>query len=396
MTAIELEPGGFRLSNLWSDQRSRGILIQILALAALFALFAYIVNNTLNNLELLGLEVGYAFLADPAGYDINQRLIDYDSRDSHGRAALVGILNTLLVGACAIALATLVGFTAGVLRLSRNLLVNRLVYGYVEFTRNVPLLLQILLWHAVIVHSLPRPKQALEPLSGVFLSNRGFALPRPELEPAFWAVALATLVAIFGAYHFVRYARKMQADTGRQLPVFAVTAGVIVVLPLAAFFLAGMPATLDWPALRGFNFQGGVTIRPEFMALWFALSFYHGAFIAENVRAGIQAVSHGQTEAAYALGLRPNLTMRLVVLPQALRVIVPPLISQYMNLVKNSSLAIAVGYMDIVATIGGITLNQTGRALECMSIVIAIYLGFSLTISAFMNWYNKRVALVER
>ena len=396
MTAINFEPGDFRLSNLWSDKRSRGIVIQIFALAAFFALFAYIANNTINNLELLGLDVGYDFLSDPAGYDINQRLIDYNSRSSHARAALVGILNTALVGACAIALATLVGFTTGVLRLSRNLLVNRLAYCYVEFTRNVPLLLQILLWHAIIVHSLPRPKNALEPIRGIFLSNRGFSLPRPELEPAFWAVGLAGLAALGGVIWFARHARKVQAQTGRQLPVFTVAVGLILFLPLAAFFLAGMPASLDWPALRGFNFKGGLTIRPEFMALWFALSFYHGAFIAEIVRAGIQSVSHGQTEAAYALGLKPNLTMRLVILPQSMRVIIPPLISQYMNLVKNSSLAIAVGYMDIVATIGGITLNQTGRALECMSIVIGIYLGFSLAISAFMNWYNKRVALVER
>jgi len=397
MTAVELaNTSGFRLSSLWSNQRSRGILIQIVALAALFAFLAYIVRNTINNLELLGLETGYGFLGEPANYDINQRLIEYNSRSSHARAALVGVLNTGLVAVCGIALCTLIGFTAGVLRLSSNLLVNRLVYCYVELTRNVPLLLQILLWHAIIVHSLPRPRNALEPATGMFLSNRGLFIPRPEFQAASWWVLVAAVVALLGAIFFAKYARKVQADTGRRFPVFSINAGLLVGLPLATFYLAGMPVTLEWPELRGFNFQGGLPIRPEFMALWFALSFYHAAFIAENVRAGIQAVSHGQTEAAYSLGLKPGWTMRLIVLPQALRVVVPPLISHYMNLIKNSSLAIAVGYMDIVATIGGISLNQTGRALECMSIVMGIYLFLSLGISAFMNWYNKRVALVER
>jgi general L-amino acid transport system permease protein len=396
MSAVEYEKPAFQISQIWLDQKTRGIAIQIVALAALFAFLAFIVSNTINNLELLGIETGYGFLADPASYDINQRLIEYDSRSSHGRAAIVGILNTLLVAFCGIILATLVGFTAGVLRLSKNWLISKLIYCYVEFTRNVPVLLQILLWHGIIVHSTPHPRQAAEPLPNFFLSNRGFIVPKPLFEPAFWAVIAAFFAAIAGAIWFSRYAKRVQEDTGKHYPVATINFAMILGLPIIVFLVAGLPVTFEYPELKGFNFQGGLPIRPEFMALWLGLSFYTAAFIAEIVRAGIQAISHGQTEAAYALGLRPSWTMRLVILPQALRVIVPPLISQYLNLTKNSSLAIAVGYMDIVATIGGITLNQTGRALECMSIVLGLYLFFSLSISAVMNWYNKRVALVER
>ena len=397
MAAIEYDSsGGFKLSSLWTDKRSRGLMIQVIALAALFAFLAFVVNNTINNLKLLGIETGYGFLYESSNYDINQRLIEYDSRSSHLRAMTVGILNTILVSFCAIVMATLVGFIAGVLRLSKNFLISKLVYIYVEFTRNVPLLLQILLWHAVMVHSLPHPKQALEPISGFFLSNRGLIAPKPFYEPAIWAVVAALAVALIAAIIFSRYARKVQEETGKIYPVFSINLAMIILLPVVVYFLAGQPISLEWPTKTTFNFKGGLPIRPEFMALWFALSFYTAAFIAEIVRAGIQAVSHGQTEAAYALGIKANWTMRLVILPQALRVIIPPLISQYLNVTKNSSLAIAVGYMDIVATIGGISLNQTGRALECMSIVLALYLSFSISISLFMNWYNKRVALVER
>ncbi len=396
MSAINVEASGFRLTSLWTDKRSRGVVIQIIALIALLLFLGFIVNNTARNLELLGVETGYGFLEEPANYDINQRPIEYDSRSSHSRAMLVGLLNTGIVAIAGIVLATILGFVAGVLRLSHNWLVSRLVYCYVEFTRNVPLVLQILLWYGLIVHSLPKPRQALEPASGFFLSNRGFALPRPIFESGFEAVVIAFVVAVAGAVFFARYARKVQEATGKIYPVITNNLGLIVLLPILVFFVAGMPITLDWPALKGFNFRGGLTIIPEFIALWFALSIYTAAFIAEIVRAGIQSVSHGQTEASYALGIKPNWTMRLVILPQALRVIIPPLISQYLNLTKNSSLAIVIGYMDIVATIGGISLNQTGRALECMSIVLSIYLLISLSISLVMNWYNKRVALVER
>ncbi|MFQ5467859.1 MAG: amino acid ABC transporter permease, partial [Kiloniellaceae bacterium] len=368
----------------------------IVAIAALFAFLAYIVNNTINNLQLLGIQTGYGFLSEPSSSDINQHLIEYTSRSSHGRAALVGILNTGLIAVTGVITATLIGFGVGVLRLSGNWLVSRIMYIYVEATRNVPVLLQILFWHALVVHSLPRPKQALEPIPGTFLSNRGFVVPKFEFNEGSWVILAAFVVAIVGAIAFARYAHKVQDATGKIYPVISVGAALIVGLPILAHFAAGQPISLEWPEFKGFNFRGGLTITPEFLALWFALSIYTAAFISEIVRAGIQAITHGQTEAAYALGLRPNWTMRLVILPQALRVIIPPLISQYLNLTKNSSLAIAVGYMDIVATVGGITLNQTGRALESMSIVLALYLIFSLFISTVMNWYNKRVALVER
>jgi len=386
----------FRVSMLWQDSRYRGYTIQIIALLALLSLIGFLVNNTIQNLKVLGIDFGYDILKQPSNYDINQTLIEYDSRSSHWQAMKVGLINTGLVAICGVIAATLIGFTAGVLRLSSNWLIEKIVYCWVEFTRNVPLLLQILLVHGILIHSLPRPKQALTPVDGTFLSNRGFTMPAPHTEPGFMWVVIALIVGLIGAFIFRRYARGVQAATGKILPVIWVGLGLIIGLPLLAFLLTGTPLNWTVPELKGFNFKGGLTIRPEFMALWIALSLYTGAFISEIVRAGILSISKGQTEAAYAIGLKPNWTMRLVVLPQALRVIIPPLISQFLNLTKNSSLAIAVGYMDIVATIGGISLNQTGRALECMSVVLGLYLAISLSISMIMNWYNKRVTLVER
>ncbi len=384
------------LQNLWTDRDSRQVIIQIIVIVIVLSLLGFFINNTLNNLELLGREAGYSFLFTPSNYDINQHLIEYSSRSTHLRATIVGLINTGLVALTGIILATLIGFVGGVLRLSSNFLVNRIVYMFVEFSRNVPVLLWILLWHGVLIHSLPHPKQSVALGDFAFLSNRGFYIPKPLLEPNFWWVTIAFIVAIAGAVVLAKHAKKKQEMTGERLPVIWISAAIVIILPVLVYFLAGTPATLEMPVFKGFNFKGGLVLTPEFVALTLALSVYTGAFIAEIVRAGILAVSHGQTEAAYALGLKPNWTMRLVILPQALRVIVPPMISQYLNLTKNSSLAIAVGYMDVVATIGGISLNQTGRALECMSIVLTIYLCISLLISAFMNWYNKKISLVER
>lgn len=359
-------------------------------------LLAFLATNAVQNLEALGKTFGFDFLWAPAGYDINQTLIPYDSRETHFRAGVVGLLNTGLVAITGCIFATILGFILGVLRLSSNWLINRIVYCYIEFTRNVPVLVQILLWHGVIVSTLPGVRQALSPTEGVFLSNRGFYVPKPVFEDGFMLVIIAFLAAIAGMVVFSRWAKKHQEATGQIYPVFSIGVAAIIGLPLIAFFIAGMPLAFEMPELKGFNFQGGVVVRPEFAALWFALSIYTAAFIAENVRSGIQSVSHGQTEAAFALGIKPNWTMRLIIVPQALRVIVPPLTSQYLNLTKNSSLAIAIGYMDIVATFGGITLNQTGKEMEVMIIVLTIYLTISLMISAFMNWYNRRIALVER
>lgn len=392
--------GSGGLLRLWRDKEARGVIIQIVTIAVLFALFFYLGWNANQNLKLIGKDLGFDFLFEPASYDINQHLIDYDSRDPHIRAAVVGVLNTLLIAVAGIALATVVGFILGVLRLSRNFLINKIAYVYVEVVRNVPVLLFILLVHGLVVDILPQPRIAANEgwdIGGVaYLSNRGFYLPSADYQPLFWATAIVFLAGIAFSFGFARYAKKLQAATGKILPVFWVSVGAILGAPILTFLITGMPIEWSIPELQGFNFQGGFAIKPEFLALWLALSLYTSAFIAEIVRSGILAVNYGQTEAASALGLKNNRTLQLIIVPQALRVIVPPLTSQYLNLTKNSSLAIAIGYMDIVATIGGISLNQTGREMECMFIVLVLYLTFSLIISMVMNGFNKAIKLVER
>ncbi len=384
------------LGSIWRDKHSRGVILQIIAVIGILLFLGNIVSNTVENLDRLGVKVGFDFLTEPANYDINQTLIEYSSSDSHFRAGLVGLLNTLLVAVCGILVATILGFTAGVLRLSNNFVLSRLMQVYVEVTRNVPVLLQILLWHGILIHSMPVPKKAEALVEGVILTNRGVYLPQPIPQEGFGWVWIALIVGIVFAVFFKRYANRIQTETGKLIPAIWIGFAVIIGLPTITYLLVGSPIEVSYPILKGFNYKGGFVIKPEFMALWFALSIYTGAFIAEIVRAGIQSVNHGQTEAAHALGIKPNFTMRLVVIPQALRVIIPPLISQYLNLTKNSSLAIAIGYMDLVATIGGISLNQTGRALESMGIVLGVYLFISIAISAAMNVYNKRVSLVSR
>jgi len=382
---------------LFFDKELRSVTIQVITMALICAFFFFIVNNAITNLENIGKGYSFDFLWDASNYDINQTLIEYNSRSPHWRAAIVGIINTLLVAVAGIILSTIVGFLLGVLRLSSNWLINRVVYVYIEYVRNVPVLLHILLVHGIVVNSLPIPKNAMMAFDGtLFLTNRGFYAPKPLFEPAMWAVLIAFVIGIGFTIWFKGYAKKVQDATGKIYPVLLTSLGAIILFPIIVFFLAGLPVNFEYPELKGFNFKGGLVLRPEFVALWLALSLYTAAFIAEIVRAGIQAISHGQTEAAFALGIKPGRTMQLVIIPQALRVIIPPLSSQYLNITKNSSLAIAIGYMDIVATIGGISLNQTGREMECMTIVLSIYLAFSLMISAFMNWYNKRMKLVER
>ena len=385
------------IARLWSDQKARSVIIQIVALTVIFGVLALILRNVVINLERVGKEFSFGFFLYPAAYDISfSPFIDYNSRSTHLRAAAVGILNTLLVAACGIVLATIMGFTMGILRLSKNWLINRMVYCFLEFTRNIPVLLHILFIHGLVVTQLPVPKKAVNFADSFFLTNRGFYIPTPVWGPGAWPIAVAFVLSIAFVVFFIRWAKKVRDETGRIYPVFWISVGAIVGATTVAFLAAGMPLSWAVPELKGFNFKGGLSIKPEFIALWLALSYYTSCFIAEIVRAGILAVSHGQTEAAYALGLRPNRTLRLVVIPQALRVIVPPLASQYLNLTKNSSLAIAIGYMDIVATVGGITLMQTGKEMETMIVVLLIYLTISLLISGFMNWYNKKMALVER
>lgn len=387
------------IAKLWTNREARSVILQIATMAIMIGFFAFILTNAVANLAAVGKTFSYDFLSAPASYDINQTLIPYTSQDTHFRAGLVGLLNTALVAICGVILATILGFILGVLRLSPNYLLNRLSYVFIEFTRNVPVLLHILLIHGIIVHSLPHPKIAKDDYNIAdlfFLSNRGVFAPKPLFEDLFWFVVLAFVLGISFTIWFKRYAKKVQDATGKIYPVFLIGLGAIIGFPVIVYLLTGAPITWDVPAFKRFNFQGGMVILPEFMALWLALSLYTSAFIGEIVRSGILSVSHGQWEAAGALGIKRSRTLSLVIIPQALRVIVPPLTSQYLNLTKNSSLAIAIGYMDLVATIGGISLMQTGKEMETMIIVIAIYLVISLLISAFMNWYNNRIKLVER
>jgi general L-amino acid transport system permease protein len=379
-----------------NDVRIRGIILQVVVLVLLICFAAYIVHNTATNLARLGVASGLGFLENVAGFDISITLIDYRLTSTNFRVFIVGLLNTLLVSACGIVLATLVGFVIGVLRLSNNWLIARLATVYVETLRNVPLLLQIVFWYFGVLAALPSVRQSLSLGDIFYLNNRGLVFPSVVPEPGFMAIPLALLAGIVAAIGIYRWARRRQERTGQQFPAIRVALALIFGLPLAAAALTGFPLTWDLPELKGFNFTGGTRVLPEFVALLLALSLYTAAFIAEIVRSGIQAVSHGQTEAALALGLRPGTTTRLIVIPQALRVIVPPLTSQYLNLTKNSSLAVVIGYPDLVSVFSGTVLNQTGQAVEVIAITMAVYLTISLIISLFMNWYNRRVRLVER
>ncbi len=408
MTTMSDPPqGSFKLSMLLNDTRYRSYTFQFIALFALIAAITYLVSNLIANLEAAGLYISWAFLGDPAGYDINQRPIEYNNQDSHWRASLVGVLNTLIVSVLACVTATIIGVTAGVLRLSKNWLVSKLMSVYVEAFRNVPVLIWILIIFTVMITVMPAPRAfrgdaaTSSMLFDLFaFTNRGVYVPKPVFgnmasQGLAWLVIVASLIgSFFGARALSKWATKVQNETGNRPMTWPSTLGIWLV-PLIVACLA-MGLAWDIPALKGFNFKGGIQIRGSLIALWFALAIYTGAFIAENVRAGIQAVSKGQTEAAASLGMRPGPIMNLVILPQALRVIIPPMISHYLNITKNSSLAIAVGYMDLTGTLGGITLNQTGRAIEAILLLMAFYLSISLSISAVMNVYNNSVKLKER
>jgi general L-amino acid transport system permease protein len=394
---------------LLNDTRYRSYTFQFIALFALIAAIAYLMNNLFANLAAAGLNISYDFLGEPAGYDINQRPIEYDSQSTHMRASVVGVLNTLIVAFLACVSATVFGVVAGVLRLSKNWLVSKLMAVYVEAFRNVPVLIWIIIIFTVMTAALPAPRAfrgdnaTASMLFDMFaFTNRGVYIPKPEFSnPIFspyalnWLLVIAFLVgSFFGARALGKWASKVQNETGDRPVTWYYTLGIWFVPLIALMLILGL--TWDLPALKGFNFAGGLQIRGSLIALWFALAIYTGAFIAENVRAGIQAISKGQTEAAASLGLRPGRIMNLVILPQALRVIIPPLISQYLNITKNSSLAIAVGYMDVTGTLGGITLNQTGRAIETILLLMLFYLVISLSISFFMNIYNNAIKLKER
>jgi general L-amino acid transport system permease protein len=447
-------------SSIFNDPKFRSAAIQVLLILAIGWFVWRIVHNTQINLQSRNISSGFQFLWSTAGFGVNQALISYSETSSYGRALLVGLLNTLLVAGVGIICATILGFMIGVMRLSRNWLVAKVAETYIGIVRNIPLLLQIFIWYATVLKPLPAPARAPQvglpwpgggfiimaavlgggawllrdlyqrtqsvamrvvatlllffaawtalgvvselglstinfvPL-GIFLSNRGIMFPRPIFGESLWIELGALVLGIVLSLAIATWARRRQERTGQQFPTLLVSLGLIIGLPLLAFLAAGAHATFEFPELKGFNFRGGLTLIPEFLALVLALSTYTAAFIAEIVRAGIQAVSHGQTEAAHALGVRPGVTLRLVVIPQAMRVIIPPLASQYLNLTKNSSLAVAIGYPDLVA-MGGTVLNQTGQAIEIIGIWMVVYLSLSLLTSAFMNWFNARMRLVER
>jgi general L-amino acid transport system permease protein len=402
-TMSDPQQGSFRLSMLLNDTRYRSYTFQFIALILLIALMSFLGINLVRNLAEAGLNISYGFLNVPAGYDINQSLIDYNSQSSNLRAAMVGIINTLLVAFLACVTATIRGVIAGVARLSKNWLVSKLMSVYVEIFRNIPVLIWILMIYTLMTAVLPAPNKfrgdnaTSSMLFDAFaFTNRGIYIPAPVWGPGSMIVVATFVLSIIAAIIYRRYAVSLLFRTGKLLPMGWPTVAILLVPTIVMFFIMGSPIALDYPELKGFNFRGGLQIGAPLIALWLALSVYTGAFIAENVRAGIQAISKGQTEAASSLGLRPKRVMNLVVLPQALRVIIPPLISQYLNITKNSSLAIAVGYADITATLGGITLNQTGRAIECVLLLMLFYLTISLSISAIMNVYNNSVSLKER
>jgi general L-amino acid transport system permease protein len=393
----------FSLSMLINDTRYRSTTFQVIALIGLIFAMGYLVSNLLSNLADAGLNISWRFFGETAGYDINQMPIEYNNQMSHGRASLVGAVNTLIVAFLACVSATILGVIAGVLRLSNNWVVSKLMAVYVEAFRNVPVLVWILIIFLVMSNVLPQPREFRGDAATssmwfdmVAFTNRGVYIPRLILDDRGWVVFAAFGLSIIGVFVFRRYARNLLFNTGRLIPTFLPSIAILILPTVLVYFALGSPIGLENPALKGFNFKGGLHLRLSLIALWFALAIYTGAFIAENVRAGIQAISHGQTEAAAAVGMRPGRIMSLIILPQALRVIVPPLISQYLNITKNSSLAIAVGYMDITGTLGGITLNQTGRAIECILVLMLFYLVISLSISAIMNVYNNAMKLKER
>ena len=355
------------------------------------------IDNAARNMRARGIPTDFDFWNRTAGFDINPTLIPFSAaNNTYGDAFFVGLLNTLVVAGCGIVLATIVGFLVGVARLSKNWMIGRLAGGYIEIIRNMPLLLQLLFWYNAVLTPLPGPRQSIALPGGSWINNRGLFLPDPHFgpgsEPAFFALG----AGLIGAIVLARVSKRRRLATGRGLPVLWPSLLMIVGLPMLVFAIAGAPVTFTYPELRGFNFVGGMRVFPEFVALLLGLSLYTAAFIAEIVRAGILSVSRGQTEASAALGLKPGLTMRLIVMPQALRVIIPPLTNQYLNLTKNSSLAVFIGYPDLVQVFAGTVLNQTGAAVQVITITMAVYLVISLITSAFMNWFNRRIALKER
>jgi general L-amino acid transport system permease protein len=378
-----------------NDPKIRGLIYQVVVFVLLVVFIYWIIGNTIENLRRANIASGFGFLNGRAGFDVSQNLIEYTSDSTYARALVVGLINTIVVAITGIITASIVGFLVGIGRLSRNWLIQKICTVYVEVFRNIPPLLVIFFWYLGVLSVLPLPRDSIELPLGSYLNSRGLYMPRLVWGEGGWLVGLAFVIAIGLSIFVARRARARQMATGQQFPVLWTSLGLIVGLPLLAFVVTGFPLSFDLPQQSTFNLTGGMQVKPEFIALYLALSFYTASFIAEIVRAGILGVPRGQTEASFALGLRSGQALRLVIIPQALRIIIPPLTSQYLNLTKNSSLAIAVGYADLVA-IGGTILNQTGQSIEIVAIWMVVYLGLSLLTSVFMNWFNARMALVER
>ena len=380
----------------YNNPDNRAIIYQILALVLIFFITYFVINNMFINIEKRGINTGFDFLSSEAGFGILQSLIEYDESDTHGKVFIVGLLNTILVSVIGIIFATIIGLLVGIGRLSKNFMVAKLSLIYVETFRNIPILLQILFWYNVVLASLPSPKQSISFFDSIFFNNRGLYIPRPILESGFTAVIIAFIIAIASVIYLSKWANKRQEDTGKEFPSFWVSLAILICAPLLVFLVSGSPATLEVSELKGFNFKGGWTLIPELLALAFALSIYTATYIAEAVRAGIEAVPKGQKEAASALGLKDSVILKKVVLPQALRVIIPPVINQYLNLVKNSSLATAIGYPELVTIFSGTSLNQVGQAVEIILMTMAVYLTLSILISILMNYINSRMQIKER
>lgn len=392
----ENAPASRPRGSVWADPQIRAWVFQIVTVVVVIAFGWYLFDNTQQNLAQRGIISGFAFLNNSAGFGIAQHLIDYNESNSYGRVFLVGLLNTLLVSGVGIVLATILGFLLGVARLSPNWMLRKLATVYIEIFRNIPPLLQIFFWYFAVMLSMPGPRDSFALGDAFFLNNRGLSMPSPLPTEAWWpfvAVLLLTLAAIVG---LVRWGRARFEATGKTFPLLLSSMALLVLVPGLSILVLGSPLSLELPTLQGFNFRGGWVMIPELMALTLALVIYTAAFIAEIVRSGIQSVNHGQTEAARSLGLKPGITLRKVIIPQALRVIIPPLTSQYLNLAKNSSLAAGIGYPDMVSLFAGTVLNQTGQAIEAIAITMSVYLAISISISLLMNSYNKRIALIER
>ena len=379
----------------WNDQKTRAILYQIVTAAFVAFLGFYLISNVQTNMEKQSIASGFGFIQKEAAFEIGETPIEYTAADTYGRALVVGVLNTLKVSLVGMILTTILGTIIGVCTLSSNWLISKLGFIYVEVFQNIPVLLQLFFFYALFYEAFPAPRQALNPITGVFITNRGIDFPVPAADPAWAVMVWAFIAALIVGWLVNRWAVKRQEQSGRQFPMFWFGLGILIGLPLLAWIFSGAPTQMDVPELKGFNFQGGRNISPEFSALLIGLVLYTASFIAQIVRAGIQSISHGQTEAAMSIGLRPSLVLKLVIFPQALRVIVPPLTSQLLNLTKNSSLAVAIGYPDFVQ-VAGTTINQTGQAVEGVALMMLVYLTFSLLTSAFMNWYNKKIKIVER